>query len=163
MACEAIHRRGETQSQTRWEESDHQSILATVEAALANREQWEWAKGKLEWNEPSFRRRLKDLLRVGGDGILSLLKPTKDRFIGDVVNARNTWTHWPTGTATSKESPPPLGPFFLSEILNVTLASNLLQLLGFDDDLRHKLIKASRSYRQVHMWLQTGHGGAPPP
>lgn len=143
QAIEALHRRTAAQVNP-LPDAEFERLLSTVEQSVPQEHQ-QFIIGRLRYaNEPSFRRRLKDVFEpyrhhFEGETKLSLL-------LQEILDARNYLTHYDSDTA--RKAPDSKTLIGLQYQLEALFQMHLLQALQFDssdiDDivdkrLRHKL------------------------
>lgn len=101
-------------------------------------------KVNYDMNRKSFRTKLKRFFETYGD-MLSCFLDDKDRFVQDVVDTRNYYTHYPQkleGKAVKIEELP-----FLSEKLRLTLVTILLKETGIEERLIEQALKRYLQFR----------------
>jgi hypothetical protein len=102
-------------------------------------EQKDWFDGKLRYNEPSLRRRLKELLSK-----LPWIDVGNGAFVNDTVVTRNYLIHFDEKSKDAAKSGKEL--LLLTLKLELLLKSILLQELGFTPEDVESRIKGSRTY-----------------
>jgi hypothetical protein len=97
-----------------------------------------------DMNRKSFRTKLKSFFETYGD-MFSCFLDDKDRFVQDVVNTRNYYTHYPQeleGNPVKIEELP-----FLSEKLRLTLLAILLKETGIEERLIEQALQRYLQFR----------------
>lgn len=139
MALEAYHRRRFGNSEV--SEEEHKKRINDILKSAPN-EYREWLKEKLRYsNEPSLRKRLKELFESYKDILEDLLQTDESRFTNDLVNTRNYLVHFDEGRRDSVLNS--TGIYELSERLKMILDVVFLNELRFDSEDIKRIIKSS--------------------
>ena len=139
QAIEAIHRRTFEQGNY-MPDSEFERMLADVDNVLPAGHRERVLQRLQHANEPSFRRRLKDLFKDFGNHFGE--KGDRDRLVDEIVRSRNYLTHHDPGSAA--EAPDPRALITMQNQLEALFQMHMLQALGFklseiDDIVRKRL------------------------
>ncbi|MEM2888041.1 MAG: hypothetical protein QXI71_02715 [Candidatus Bathyarchaeia archaeon] len=136
QAVEAYHRR--TMKNYELPEEEHAKRLEETIKATPS-EHKEWLKNKLAYsNEPTLRRRLKDIFEMLSISAKEEFCPDEDHFISKVVDTRNYLTHYDEKLKEKAAQGQEL--YDLAKKLEKLLKMCILKELGFAQDKIKKLI-----------------------
>jgi hypothetical protein len=145
-AVESFHRedrRGHPDPNTDDDASRLQAILE-----MTPREHQDWLKKALRHiSEPTFRRRLKDLLKEVAPFISSVLKPKPKTLTQRIYEARNSLTHLDKNGVAPE--PQLLRLFQLSETLGHIMEALLLRRLGFPNEDVRRIFERNHRYQMT--------------
>ena len=135
QAIESYHRR--TMKNYELAEDQHQKRIAEILSAVPDKYE-EWLGKKLKYsNEPSLRKRLRDILKSCPEALNQVIR-NKKSFINNTIVTRNYWTHF---DPELKEQSAKNGELFkLVSRLRILLQSCLLKELGFSSKSVETLI-----------------------
>lgn len=145
QAVEAYHRRA--LGTTELPEDEHERRLEETISAVPNVHK-DWLRGKLTYsNEPSLRKRLKEIMRRDPEVMKPIFgKSKKERgaFVGKVVDTRNYLTHYDE----SKKDEAAVGRklYELTEKLKSVLEACLLREVGFEGDSLKEILLRTRRF-----------------
>ena len=143
QGIESLHRRSSSETQMPKEEFDSivKSILDNVDGSRR-----EWIGEKLKYaNEPSLRRRLSQMISPFDD--LFDTNSERKRFVNDVVNTRNYYTHYDNCILEEAVTEPAqLLRLYLK--LEALVQMHLLYLIGLDRDHVRKIVNRYQPLRQ---------------
>jgi len=141
QAAESYHRRRYSKQVLPEEEHRNRidSILTTSEGRYR-----EWLAVKLKWsNEPSLRRRIRELIDVA-DRVISALAPDKESFIQKVLDTRNFIIHHDPSLEGKAAQGAEL--YQLTQTLSFLVQACLLGELGFSAERCVELFRRNRRY-----------------
>lgn len=136
QAIEALHRRLFPEKR---EMSDDEFTALCGELAEASPpHRRNWVKQRLQHaNEPTLRRRVRDLVELFKSYFGT--PQERNRFVNDVVNARNRLTHLPTDSDDKPIDGKSL--ILMQKKLEVLFQLHVLRQLGFDDEAIESIAK----------------------
>ncbi len=142
QALESYHRR-RIGNQELLEEEHTERIESIV--SKTPEEHKEWLEQRLKYsNEPSFRKRIKDLINIAGEVILPLID-NKKAFVNKVYETRNYYTHYDLSlkqrATTGKEL------YWVIQSLSFLIQVCFLRELGFSSEKSTELISRNEQYQ----------------
>lgn len=155
QVVEGFHRGSDFDQAVR-SESEHDVLMTALDGLEVTRAEVKWLKERVQWNEPSARRRLKDLARPVMEEPLGLMLGDKhrlDRFISIAIDTRNAITHrLPPGNSNVWTDD--LGLRVLAEGLLLIVTCHLLHALGLSFDQQHERLRKNPRFRFSQDWFQ---------
>jgi len=155
QAVEGFHR-GSEFNQTVRSEDEHTALMSAVNDLDIGNAEKSWLKDRTRWNEPSARRRLKDLCLPVMEEPLGLMignKDRLDRFISIAIGTRNSITHRLPDDSQDVWTDD-LGLSVLAEGLNLIVTCHLLASLGLPFAEQHERLRKSPRFRFSQDWFQ---------
>jgi hypothetical protein len=146
QGVEAYHRRA--LGTTELPEEEHERRIEEV-LRMTPEAHKDWLRGKLAYsNEPSLRKRLKEILRRDPgvmEPIFGSSKKERLGFVGKVVDTRNYLTHYDEGKKEAAAVGREL--YELTERLKSVLEACLLREVGFEGDHLKEVLSRRRRFR----------------
>ncbi len=140
QAIESYHRR--TMKNFELPEEQHKKRIEEILNAVPH-EHKDWLKNKLDYsNEPSLRRRLKEILKKFADVLNDFIPDDKNFFVHKVVTTRNYLTHY--DKTLKEQSAEGEELYNITQKLKILLEICLLKELGFTSDKIKSLISRNR-------------------
>jgi hypothetical protein len=124
-------------------------IIKTIQEKYEDSEKYlAFLKKKFEFGDAiTLQTRLKDIIDKHFNEALDKLIENKDKFIKNVKDSRNYYTHY--SKDSHKKALRGHDLFYLSERLKILLVCTFLLEIGFDNDLLSSLLE-SKKYRFFH-------------
>lgn len=145
QALESFHRR--TRKNYELSPEEHETRVKSI-IAVVNEQHKEWLKSRLEYsNEPTLRKRLKDILKEAD--LFVNLKSSKEReaFIGKMCNTRNYFTHYDASLVSKTYKGKEL--IAVCEKLKVIIQFYFLIEIGIETEDAREIIKQKYKYHNI--------------